>query len=285
MLDEFSATSISKPQPTSSGPGRPSVSSTTKSPIAPTDAPSTEDELAGDFSAALQKEMAALMGEIDESPEMKKQLDEMMASLSTDAAEKLQDSKEGSEGAAASGKKAESGGGDSGSTTGPEEAFTETIRRTMERMQASGEQASAAAVGSGPGGEEDMLSQLLKEMASGSGEGGEEDFSKMLLGMMEQLTNKEILYEPMKELHDKFPGWMKKNEGKVKAEDMARYKEQQGLVAEIVRRFERTGYSDEDAGDREFIVERMQKVSGPDLDCCDDDCAGEEGKGIVCVVW
>jgi len=36
----------------------------------------------------------------------------------------------------------------------------------------------------------------------------------MLLGMMEQLTNKDILYEPMKELDDKFPDWMEKNGAK-----------------------------------------------------------------------
>lgn len=98
--------------------------------------------------------------------------------------------------------------------------------------------------------------------ADGNGGGSEEDFSKMLMGMMEQLTNKDILYEPMKELDDKFPAWMEKHEGDgtVKEADMERYKLQRGYVREIVGRFERSGYRDEDVGDREFIVERMQKV-------------------------
>lgn len=91
-----------------------------------------------------------------------------------------------------------------------EATFQETIRKTMERMQNSGEQASAAAASAD---DNDMLAQMLKEMESGGfgGEGNDEDFSKMLMGMMEQLTNKEILYEPMKELNDKFPAWMEKN--------------------------------------------------------------------------
>ena len=256
MLDEFSATSLSNPPPASSGPGRPhSSNTTTDSTNASTQDKPARDEIAADFSAELQKEMAALMGEIDESPEMRKQLDEMMTSLNTGAAHKPPTTEKGSDVGGSASKT------EGGAASGPDEAFTETIRKTMERMQASGEQASAAAAAS-EGGEEDMLAQLLKEMAvGGGGEGGEEDFSKMLLGMMEQLTNKEILYEPMKELHDKFPTWMEKNEGKTKAEDMVRYKEQQGLVREIVGRFERKGYSDENAGDREFIVERMQKVS------------------------
>jgi peroxin-19 len=141
-----------------------------------------------------------------------------------------------------------------------EKSFQETIRRTMERMQESGEQASAAAADAGS---DDILAQMLKEMEGGGfgGEGNDEDFSKILMGMMEQLTNKEILYEPMKELDEKFPKWMEANEAKVAKDDLTRYKEQQTLVREITARFERPGYSDSNSQDREYIVERMQKVS------------------------
>ena len=142
---------------------------------------------------------------------------------------------------------------------GGDATFQETIRKTMERMQASGDQATAAATTSS---EEDFMSELLKQMGSGdfNAEGGEEDFSKMLMGMMEQLTNKEILYEPMKELHDKFPEWLEKNKDKTSAEDMTRYQEQKVLVDEIVAKFEESTYSDSNQADREYIVDRMQKV-------------------------
>ena len=158
--------------------------------------------------------------------------------------------------------------------------FQSTIRKTMERMQASSDTATAASTTSGEGAggsEEEMLAQMMRELGAGSGggagAGGEEDFNSMLMGMMTQLTNKEILYEPMKELDEKFPAWMERNDSKegggsagdgsaegVKGEDMQRYKEQWRLVGEIVGRFERSGYSDGDEADREFIVERMQKV-------------------------
>lgn len=142
-----------------------------------------------------------------------------------------------------------------------DESFQDTIRRTMERMQSSGDQATAAAAS---GGSDDFMSELLKQMASGEGglggEGGEEEFSKMLMGMMEQLTNKEILYEPMKELHDKFPAWLAANKDKTGAEDLKRYEDQHALVKEIVARFEASTYTDANAADREYIVERMQKV-------------------------
>jgi peroxin-19 len=144
--------------------------------------------------------------------------------------------------------------------SGGEESFQDTIKKTMEKIQASGEQATAAAKEEDT---DDILAELLKQMqASGlDGEAGEEDFSKMLLGMMEQLTNKDILYEPMKELHDKFPAWMDKNRASTSQEDLKRYEEQQRVVAEIVSRFEEPTYTDASASDREYIVERMQLVS------------------------
>lgn len=138
-------------------------------------------------------------------------------------------------------------------------SFQETIRRTMERMQNSGEQATAAAA---EGGGEDFMAEMLKQMTSGdfNAEGSEEEFSKMLMGMMEQLTNKEILYEPMKELNDKYPAWFEKNRASTPQEDLKRYDEQKAVVTEIVAKFEESTYSDSNAADREYIVERMQKV-------------------------
>lgn len=169
------------------------------------------------------------------------------------------------------GMAANEGGGPSGAaadvggaaTAPSDESFQDTIRRTMERMQTSGDQATAAAAS---GGSDDFMSELLKQMASSGtggagGEGGEEEFSKMLMGMMEQLTNKEILYEPMKELHDKFPAWLAANRDKTPADELKRYEDQHALVDEIVARFESSTYTDANAADREYIVERMQKVS------------------------
>lgn len=192
------------------------------------------------------------MGEIDESPEMRQQIEAMMKELTATAdSEKPSQAVEAEPGPESSGATAP--------TSASEDSFQETIRKTMERMQASGEQATAAAVTDDS---DDMLAQMLKDMQGGgsNGAGEEEDFSKMLMGMMEQLTNKDILYEPMKELNDKFPAWMSKNKERAKADDLQRYEEQQRLVGEIVERFESKGYSDDNVADREFIVEKMQKV-------------------------
>lgn len=140
-------------------------------------------------------------------------------------------------------------------------SFQETIRRTMARMQASGDQATAAATAEGS--EDDFIAEMMKAMKDmPGGDGNDEDFSKLLMGMMEQLTNKEILYEPMKELNDKYPGWMEKNKDTLSKDDLKRYQGQQVLVAEMVARFEEPTYSDSNPADREYIVDRMQKVRG-----------------------
>ena len=246
MLDEFQASKLGEPK------DAPQTARTEDF-----QEPDISNAAADEFSKQLQEQMAALMGSVDESPEMRKEIEAMMKELSaaTDpgasADQQPPQPKDGTKAKAPA-------------TPNSEEPFQSTIQKTIERMQASSSQATAAATKSSDD-PEDLLASMLKEMQNGSldgagGAGDEEGFNKMLMGMMEQLTNKEILYEPMKELHVKFPDWMKENRGKTKEEDLKRYEEQQRLVGEIVERFEMKGYSDERAEDREFIVERMQLV-------------------------
>lgn len=239
MLDEFSTTKLDEPKQV---PSKPELTQAKKP-----QEPETSEAAAEEFSRQLQEQMAALMGGMEETPEMKKELQAIMQELGS-AADPGASARE--EGTSDDAKPPPSG---------IEEPFQDTIRKTMERMQASGEQATAAAKTDDP---EDILAQMMKEMQNGGleGAGGDEGFNKMLMGMMEQLTNKEILYDPMKELHDKFPAWMEKNKGSTNAEDMKRYVEQQKLVNDIVGRFEKKDYSDNNAADREYIVERMQQV-------------------------
>lgn len=99
-----------------------------------------------------------------------------------------------------------SGPGTSG-TTG-QVSFSETLSRTMERMQESETQADSARMEELPENSETdaFLAEMLKQLdvaGGGEGLGGEMGMAKMLEGMMEQLMSKEILYEPMKDLNDK----------------------------------------------------------------------------------
>lgn len=238
LLDEFSATKIEPVQ----GSSQPSSSGQLRE---DSHDPDSSAAAAAEFSKQLQDQMAALMGDVDESPEMRREIEAVMQELG--AATDLE---------VAAFPQSQASAADASSNT--QKPFQETIRKTMERMEASQQPAQATALDDS----DDILAQMLKEMQSGGTDGAEneEDFSKMLMGMMEQLTNKDILFEPMQELHDKFPTWMQKNESSVKADDLKRYQAQQRLVGEIVEKFNEKGYSDSNPVDREFIVERMQQV-------------------------
>ena len=288
MLDEFSTVkpgpaaaasgtaSAAAPKPSSSGSGSGSGSGPAPA-FNPEDLENLSEE---DFEKQLEAGMAELMKDLDNSvsfdskrafgrpadltskqPDMQAQFEEIFKGLGSAAA------------AGGAESQPSSGPAQTGATPGPsaqgagadfsqDATFQETIRRTMERMQESGDQATAAAAAGSS--EDDFIAEMMKAMKDMPGGGGsDEDFSKMLMGMMEQLTNKEILYEPMKELHEKYPGWLAKNKDTLSKEDLKRYQEQQAYVAEMVAKFESPGFSDSDSADRQYIVERMQKVSSP----------------------
>ncbi|KAJ5582411.1 Pex19 protein [Penicillium sp. DV-2018c] len=159
-------------------------------------------------------------------------------------------------GTAGTGEKASA----SASAEGPAESFNDAIKRTMGRMKESGDKATAASTEDDLS--DDMLAQLLKAVEAGAGAGEDGDLSKIFMGMMEQLSNKEMLYEPMKELDGKFGPWIEKNKGsgKVGVEDMERFETQARLVKQIVQKFEEKSFSDDDPKCREYIWERMQEM-------------------------
>ena len=306
MLDEFSSAKISSPsqnQPSTAdidhtGPGRPdkpkheATGETSKAPI---DGSNEQD----DFTKQLQSGMADMMRELQENPDTARQLEEMMSkefgplpSLSgevpiPDSLPKSDQSK------AQNGEKKTAEPHPSDATRPPaEEAnFQDTIRRTMDRMRQSSASATAASTedssndASANPSEDAIMSALMAEMAkAGTGEGGDDAFNAMIAGMMEQLTEKEVLYEPMKELDSKYPTWLERQaqtapqqdaahsdkNPKMSPEDLKRYTDQSKLVREIVDRFERPGYQDSNSEDREFIVEKMQRMQAsgappPDL--------------------
>jgi len=297
VLDEFAATKLdSKPAPTSSGPGRPATSTAAAAAAAaggisigsssghasgipasagaPLPAPGLlpdDDE----FARQLQAGMADLLGELETNPEMQKQFEQLVKELGEASAMAADGqpapsapsaSRDAAAGAAAAAATASATATAAASSSAPdqkkvEDDFQEQVRRTMERMRVSGESASAAAQ-SASADDDDFLAQMLREMEKGGagGLGSDEDFSRMLMGMMEQLTNKDILYEPMKELDGKFPGWLNDNKDKVAKADLERYETQRTLVREIVAKFEEAGYADDKVDCREYIVDRMQKV-------------------------
>lgn len=140
-------------------------------------------------------------------------------------------------------------------------SFEDTIRKTMSRLNDSDAQAKSASQQSASKSEEDMLAEMLKALDGGGGEGGNDGISKMFLDMMHQLTQKEMLYEPMKELHDQYPDWLAKNKPpKVPQEDYDRYLKQSEIVRDITNKYEEPNFSDEDEKCRQYIWDKMQEM-------------------------
>ncbi|KAI1429196.1 Pex19 protein family-domain-containing protein [Xylaria sp. FL1777] len=258
MLDEFSTVKLNSKTDVPKSTAAASSASASTGPPAGDGALDTKDTLPDlddfseeEFQKQLQAGMAELMNDLEGSPDMQAQFESIFKGLGAAETTGLSDE------AASIPQSPER----IAAELSQDASFQETIQRTMARMQASGDQATAAATAEGS--EDDFIAEMMKAMKDiPGGDGNEEDFSKLLMGMMEQLTNKEILYEPMKELNEKFPGWMEKNKDTLAKDDLKRYQEQQVLVAEMVTKFEEPTYSDSNAADREYIVDRMQKVSG-----------------------
>lgn len=143
----------------------------------------------------------------------------------------------------------------------PNKSFEDTIRQTMSRLNESDTQAKTATQQSTNQSEEEMLAEMLKALDAGGGEGGEDGISKMFLNMMQQLTQKDMLYEPMKELHDQYPDWLAKNKPpKLARAEYDRYVKQSEIVRDITNTFEEPGYKDEDEKYRQFIWDKMQEM-------------------------
>jgi len=96
------------------------------------------------------------------------------------------------------------------------------------------------------GGDPDMEA-LLSSLNNMGGDGeAEEGLQGLLETMMSQLMSKEVLYEPLKEMHEKFPGYLAENGSKLSQQDKDRYAKQQKTVSQIIVIFEAKDYSEED---------------------------------------
>ncbi|KAJ3143177.1 hypothetical protein HK101_003224 [Irineochytrium annulatum] len=103
---------------------------------------------------------------------------------------------------------------------------------------------------------ESMMAELEKLMGSG-------DFDSMFEGMMEQIMSKDLLYEPMKDLAAKYPGWLEEHGSTVSAEDLARYKRQSGLVCEILAVYDESLGAEEEGKRVVDLMQKMQECGNP----------------------
>ncbi|KAI0711758.1 Pex19 protein family-domain-containing protein [Earliella scabrosa] len=135
------------------------------------------------------------------------------------------------------------------------DSFQENIRKAMEKLKESDRMADeAAAKGDGL---DDIFSRLQGDLDSTE---SEEELKGILETMMSQLMSKDVLYEPLKELHDKFPSYLEDNASTLSADDKTRYQSQYKVVKQIVATFEDPSYTDDDPQKGLKVVELMQEM-------------------------
>lgn len=77
--------------------------------------------------------------------------------------------------------------------------------------------------------EQDLLQQLLQGMDLGGLHSNDDNVDGLgnhdaiLDGMMQQLVSKELMYEPMKQVADRFPQWLRQHEVSLSPEEKTRY--------------------------------------------------------------
>lgn len=89
----------------------------------------------------------------------------------------------------------------------------------------------------------------------------DQQLDSLMSGIMEEMLSKEVLYEPLKELSIKYPGWLKEHPDDGNIEN---YKMQLKLLQKIVALFEGENYlAERDRGKIEELVNKLQDLGNP----------------------
>jgi hypothetical protein len=94
------------------------------------------------------------------------------------------------------------------------------------------------ASGGGGGGLRDLSSA---SQAAGAGAGGAGEFpgmSSIVDTIMHQILSKEVLYQPMKDIGDKYPEWLAANKESLDPEQYTKYEEQYEYIQKICTMYE-----------------------------------------------
>ncbi|KAJ6478568.1 Pex19 protein family-domain-containing protein [Mycena vitilis] len=268
------------PTATTSGFGRPRTNTRVDAPPVPApgnglpslgEGDEDADALAADFAAELAKGMESLMREIASGPgegagpsdgaapadetalkaAWEAMLIEEMNGMSTDAPAF----------AGVNAATTSTAGADQ-----PADDFQAKIRQAMGKLregESTLQDASSSAAGAPPDSLEALLAQL-NELGAG-GEGGdlpadEAELAGFLENMMGELMNKEVLYEPLTELADKFPPYLASPPTPLSADDRTRYEAQLSRVRAILAIFDAPDFDDANAKTRETVVALMAEM-------------------------
>eukprot|EP01126_Amoeba_proteus_P025704 TRINITY_DN2556_c0_g1_i15.p1 TRINITY_DN2556_c0_g1~~TRINITY_DN2556_c0_g1_i15.p1 ORF type:complete len:181 (-),score=43.34 TRINITY_DN2556_c0_g1_i15:98-640(-) len=99
------------------------------------------------------------------------------------------------------------------------------------------------------GNPDSLLGDFFKELDS------DNSYTGAMEGMMKQIISKEVLYEPMKDMYDRYPPWLEENKGKLAESEYFNYLKQYGYIEQILYTYDTVG----DEG-LDVVLKLMQEV-------------------------
>ena len=186
------------------------------------------DDLAGEQSAAASAASSSAVGGDNDKPSSSSSSSE--EEKNTDDAKSKNAAKTKASGAKSSAKKAPSSSSSLPKSSGASNSAEADVDRAVQRLLSD-----MAKAGSGDndddaipdldalmnGGNmeamgEEMMESMMKEL---SGFGASGDADDVVDGMMRQLLSKELMYEPMKQVCDRFPAWLAESKAHLSEEE------------------------------------------------------------------
>ena len=115
-------------------------------------------------------------------------------------------------------------------------------------------------------GSDKAMESLMSEFTSFLKDSENNDEMKSALeSVVQEIISKDTLYQPMKVLHDEFPGWLESNWDKISQVDLERYNKQVDKIDEIVKFYETS--EDKDNNPKAFeLLGELQELGSPPED-------------------
>lgn len=126
-----------------------------------------------------------------------------------------------------------------------------TVSKILDEMAKAGASSEGTEAAQVEGMGEEMMEDMMKEFEK-MGEKGDAD--DVIDGMMRQLLSKELMYEPMKQVTERFPRWLAESKEHLSDEDYNRYGHQYQYFQRIVRVY------DTDPDNFPRLMELMQDI-------------------------
>ncbi|KAG7805760.1 hypothetical protein KL921_005292 [Ogataea angusta] len=154
--------------------------------------------------------------------------------------------------------------------------FQDVISETINRLKESGEQVDQSI--KEEDGNDELITSLLKSLdlnldlkGLDGQKGGVEDVGNLLVEMLDRLSSKNVLYEPLNDLCQKFPTWLDNPENQ-QDENYAKYQQQYAVIKQIISTFDLPDH--EDKKNRDIIntkLEELQELGMPPKELLNDD--------------